>query len=175
MEPVLTTGAFEGSAWTMVDITDLYALLQVDPAAEFEVIRAAYRALAAKNHPDVGGSADRMAQLNIAWTVLADPATRAGYDRQRRLRDGGDRWDAYATGVPNPIGHDVGRILEFGRFAGWSIPEVARHDPDYLEWLIRTPNGRRYQSEIDQVLGRSRTLAASPPIALRQRRGLRWR
>ena len=37
----------------MVDRADLYRLLQVDPRADTDVIRAAYRTLAAKNYPDV--------------------------------------------------------------------------------------------------------------------------
>ena len=157
----------------MVDSADLYAVLQVDPAAEIEVIRAAYRALAAKNHPDVGGSPYRMAELNVAWSVLSNPETRSAYDRQRRLRENGGRWDSYAVRSSTGAAEGFGRILEFGRFAGWSIPDVARHDPDYLEWFIRTPNGRRYQSEIEQALGRSATVTTTAPGREPARR--RWR
>jgi curved DNA-binding protein CbpA len=131
---------------------DLYHVLQVDPEAEVEVIRAAHRVLAAKHHPDIGGSADLMSRINGAWTVLSDPAARADYDRQRRLRAGTDRWDAYGKAA-GPSAQATGTILDFGRYSGWSIPEVAKHDPDFLEWLVRTPNGRRYQDEIDKVLG----------------------
>jgi curved DNA-binding protein CbpA len=134
-----------------VDPMDLYRVLQVDPEAEFDVIRAAHRVLAARNHPDVGGSGEVMARINGAWAVLSDPAARAAYDRQRRLRDGSDRWDAYGRAA-RPPAQATGTILDFGRYAGWSIPEVAQADPDFLEWLARTPNGRRYQDEIDQVL-----------------------
>ena len=45
---------------------DYYRLLQVHPSADDEVIHAAYRALAQKNHPDAGGSKDAMADLNRA-------------------------------------------------------------------------------------------------------------
>lgn len=134
-----------------MDPSDLYRTLQVDPEAEFEVIRAAHRVLAAKHHPDVGGSAELMARINSAWTILSDPRARAEYDRQRRLRDGLDRWDAYGRAAHQPT-RDSGTILDFGRYAGWSIPDVARHDVDYLEWLARTPNGRRFEQEIDDVL-----------------------
>jgi curved DNA-binding protein CbpA len=149
-----------------VDDTDLYRLLQVDPEAEVEVIRAAYRTLAAKHHPDVGGSASHMAELNGAMALLSNPVARAGYDRQRLLQHGGGRWDAFATGATRPVVRSSGRILEFGRFAGWSIPEVARTDPDFLEWFERTPNGRRYRDEIDAALGRltrATAVASAPP------------
>ena len=159
----------------VVDSSDLYRLLQVDPGADTDVIRAAYRTLAAKNHPDVGGSPDRMAELNNAWAVLSNPVARAGYDQQRRLRNGGGRWDAFANTGSTSAGPSDGRILEFGRFAGWSIPQVARSDPDYLEWFERTPNGRRYQVEIDSALGRSTTATVSASALPRRRGSLHWR
>jgi curved DNA-binding protein CbpA len=55
-------------------VIDLYEVLQVDRGAEPEVIRAAYRALARRNHPDFGGDARRMATINEAWNVLGDPS-----------------------------------------------------------------------------------------------------
>ncbi|GEM_PF-2097575 len=71
----------------MATQADLYEVLQVHPAAEAEVVQAAFRRLAQKYHPDVNPSADaqqRMAQLNQAYAVLGDPAKRAAYDKQRR-------------------------------------------------------------------------------------------
>ena len=65
---------------------DYYAILQVHPRAEPEVIEAAYRRLSRKYHPDVRGQADaghRMRELNEAFEVLSDPARRRAYDRQR--------------------------------------------------------------------------------------------
>ena len=67
---------------------DLYQLLQVDPAAEQEVVQAAFRRLASKYHPDKNASADahqRMQELNEAYAVIGDPARRAAYDRQRQI------------------------------------------------------------------------------------------
>ncbi|MBP7689317.1 MAG: DnaJ domain-containing protein [Thermoflexales bacterium] len=67
---------------------DLYQLLQVDPAAEQEVVQAAYKRLAFKYHPDKNASADahqRMQELNEAYAIIGDPARRAAYDRQRQI------------------------------------------------------------------------------------------
>ena len=64
-----------------------YAVLQVSPDAEPEVITAAYRSLARLYHPDRNRSPDavhRMAQINIAYDVLSDPARRAAYDQSRQ-------------------------------------------------------------------------------------------
>jgi curved DNA-binding protein CbpA len=67
----------------MTESADLYRLLQVKPNAECRAIRAAYRKLAWRYHPDVGGSERTMAALNEAWRILRDPATRARYDGRR--------------------------------------------------------------------------------------------
>jgi hypothetical protein len=67
-------------------VRDYYAILQVSPDAEREVIDAAYRRLARKYHPDVyteGDAAERMRQLNEAYEILGDPGKRAEYDRGR--------------------------------------------------------------------------------------------
>ena len=62
-----------------------YELLQVQPTADVEVIRAAYRSLARRYHPDQNPSPSAEAttkRLNEAWEILSDPAKRAEYDGQ---------------------------------------------------------------------------------------------
>ncbi len=62
---------------------DYYALLQVQPDAEMEVIQAAYKSLMLKYHPDRNrdnDAAEKVKQLNEAREVLSDPARRATYD-----------------------------------------------------------------------------------------------
>lgn len=43
--------------------------------------------------------------------------------------------------------------LDFGHYAGTTIEELARIDPDYLRWLERHASGARYRGEIHRVLG----------------------
>ncbi|MDI6890592.1 MAG: DnaJ domain-containing protein [Thermodesulfovibrionales bacterium] len=75
----------------MEDITpDYYAILQVSPAAEKEVIEAAYRKLAQKYHPDINKSAgaeEKMKRINAAYEVLSDSTKRAAYDATRRTAE----------------------------------------------------------------------------------------
>lgn len=64
-----------------------YTTLQVAPGASASVIRAAYRALAQRYHPDkhpadAQRAAARMQRLNAAYEVLSDPVQRAAYDAQ---------------------------------------------------------------------------------------------
>ena len=76
------------STWTRLVAEDFdpYKTLQVDPEADDEVIRAAYRGLARKYHPDVAPgpeAAARMAAINVAWELVGDPDARRRYDRSR--------------------------------------------------------------------------------------------
>jgi curved DNA-binding protein CbpA len=69
---------------------DYYAVLQVDPRADPEIIDVAYRKLAAKYHPDVNPAPDsgrRMQQINAAYEVLSDPERRAAYDAGLEMAD----------------------------------------------------------------------------------------
>jgi curved DNA-binding protein CbpA len=198
---------------------DHYAVLQVDPTADAEVIRAAYRVLARRHHPDAGGSASRMAQINEAWSVLGNARRRRVYDREHGYVRSGPSlatrtaaaaarsaaaspeaasatsgWGSSRTGRPDrtapprpgPARRESGpahpndahaarpdsaqtppeprdRVLDFGRYAGWSILDLSHSDPDYLLWLERTPIGRAFRSEIARALDLRRV--AAPAIA----------
>ena len=62
-----------------------YDRIGVSPDASHDQIRAAYRRLARRHHPDADdGDTDRMAALNEAWHVLSDPGRRAMYDASLR-------------------------------------------------------------------------------------------
>ena len=65
---------------------DFYARLRVSPQSEGAVIRAAYRGLMRRYHPDVNASDDAVAEakaINEAYACLRDPDKRAAYDWQR--------------------------------------------------------------------------------------------
>jgi curved DNA-binding protein CbpA len=51
-----------------------------------------------------------------------------------------------------PSGGPPSSQLDFGRYAGWTLRDLARHDPDYLRWLSRHSSGLRYRSEILRLL-----------------------
>lgn len=87
-----------------------------------------------------------------------------GYDASMHTADG-----AGAAGPPP--GNPSGSVLTFGRFAGWSLGEVARTDLEYIEWLDRMPIGRPYRDEIDAIL-RSSGRRRSADSDGTERRGL---
>jgi hypothetical protein len=76
-----------------------------------------------------------------------------------------------ATGSAGPPpGPASGSVLNFGRFAGWSLGEIGRRDIEYLEWLDRAPIGRQYQAELDQLLRQAGRRASA--VQDETRRGL---
>jgi curved DNA-binding protein CbpA len=174
--------------------TDPYKVLQVDPEADPEIIQAAYRRLARKYHPDIAPGSEaaaRMVAINAAWEVLRDPASRAAHDRSRPdgrhaagshasttrdapAREGGHRQGPHREAAPDagpPPGRPSGSVLVFGRYAGWSLGEIARRDLEYIEWLDRMPIGRPYRDEIDAILRRAGRRRA-PGADEEPRRGL---
>jgi curved DNA-binding protein CbpA len=89
----------------------------------------------------------------------------SGYDPSRMRAP-----DGLGAAGPPP-GDPSGSVLNFGRFAGWSLGEIARRDLDYIEWLDRMPIGRPYREELDAIL-RSTGRRKSASTDAKVRRGL---
>ena len=168
--------AHAGRIATLPLMQDPYLVLQVSRDADASVIRASFRALARRHHPDFGGDEAQMVALNEAWRILGNVRRRAAYDAASRLRQpdasvvaagpgssGAERGPAHAWSAAS--GRESGTILDFGRYAGWSIGRLADHDPDYLEWLARAPIGRHLAAEIRALLTqRAGVATATPPL-----------
>jgi curved DNA-binding protein CbpA len=151
-------------------IEDPYVVLGVRRGASDKVIAAAYRRLARQNHPDIAGETAtvRMAGINAAFDAIRTATRRAAHDdldppaATAARRGGADdpgrpRWTPERDGTGGagpPPGRPSGSVLGFGRHIGWSIGEVARVDPGYLEWLSHRREGRAYIDEIDVTLRR---------------------
>jgi curved DNA-binding protein CbpA len=163
-------------------MNDPYAVLGVPRDADRAAIQAAYRHLARRHHPDFGGDHLTMATVNAAWGVLGDAYRRSAFDatrpgapleRDRRSTDG-DRTPiatAWERRRETAVGRGTtaapsGVTLDFGRYAGWSLRDLVREDPEYLEWLARAPIGRAYRAEIDTLLSvrRAAAVAAAAPV-----------
>jgi curved DNA-binding protein CbpA len=143
----------------MVDRRDPFRILQVQPYADPDVVKAAYRVLARKLHPDAGiplteDAKTRMTDLNWAWSVVRDPVQRRIWESDRRRAPPPTPRDDATHGAPRgPLGADGASLrLDFGRYEGWTLGEVVARDPDYLDWLRRHAAGARYRDVIDILL-----------------------
>jgi curved DNA-binding protein CbpA len=155
------------------DEFDAYGALQITPNAEDYVLEAAYRALARHFQPG-GPSPDesRLAEINRAYDLLKTSERRKRYDRLQRSRPMGPgpaseapspAAPAFGGRVPPPTDGPTGlrsgepdpatMTIDFGRYAGWRLKDLAKQDPDYLRWLSRHSSGVRYRNSIIALLG----------------------
>jgi DnaJ-class molecular chaperone len=90
----------------VVEYKDYYKTLGVPRTATDKEIKAAYRKLARKHHPDVNKNdakaEARFKEINEANEVLSDPAKRQRYDHL------GSDWASYRPGPGAPSGSGVG-------------------------------------------------------------------
>jgi len=150
-----------------------YDNLRVARDAPADVIRAAYRALAQKHHPDVNPApeAERvMMMLNEAWAVLGDPARRAEHDRwiaeQEQesivfdLSSIRPRARPYAGDAPEPVyepppaappppaARTFERVVRWIARAGWKLYAAAVvASLAFLVWLLSPPLDPAWQPQ----------------------------
>ena len=104
-----------------MEFKDYYQTLGVARDAPADAIKAAFRKLARKYHPDVSKEPDagkRMAEINEANAVLSDPQKRAAYDQLGRHQPGEDfrpppGWD---SGMEFTEHHGRPDSAEFSQF-----------------------------------------------------------
>ena len=123
-----------------------YDVLGVEPGCSLDELRTAYRRRAREHHPDVAAvpvGAVTMVEINEAWRVLSDDASRRSYDESCRPKrtpvatpqpapkTGRSRRMAWAAGVQ-------GQIAKLARLAGRSATQTL---------LIRQPRAPRSEYE----------------------------
>ncbi len=123
----------------------------------------------------------RRKELDRALAVLTDPEKRSAYDEKLAAEEALESEPALmpmrervpvgpglSTGAANGgrqgytlaermQANDMGELgrteVDFGRYAGVTLGELVRRDPDYLRWLARHSSGLRYREEIRGHLG----------------------
>ncbi|MDZ8172883.1 J domain-containing protein [Microbacterium xanthum] len=91
-----------------------YDLLGVDPTADTETLRKAYRLKLRQSHPDVGGDAAVFVQVQRAWELVGTVEARASYDRRNGF--GESAAAGAATGASAPESEKP----------AWSTPAASR-------------------------------------------------
>lgn len=122
---------------------DPYAVLGVAPGATLAEIKAAYRSLVKRHHPDAGGDDQRILDLNAAWEVLGDGERRRRYDAEHHGPTGGK------GGGSGPMAKE-----RRGR----------QREGPLLEWLrqVYAPVDRWLGQVINPFASQLRALAADP-------------
>lgn len=131
-----------------------YAVLGVSESEEPATIRAAYRELARRLHPDVSGgqTTDEFCQVTEAYGVLSDPERRRDYDllqaRQQCAREGGPArdsarraasWGALSIlGEPERVGPSYDALIDrlLRNFTGIGMPKAERPESLSFELLL---------------------------------------
>ena len=116
-----------------VQFKDYYQTLGLARGADEKAVRAAYRKLARKHHPDInpGDSAagERFKEINEAYEVLSDPDKRKLYDRfgedWQRYRDAGFTGDEPA-GRPGRTAGGTSTRFDPNDFGAWFAGQSAQ-------------------------------------------------
>lgn len=88
---------------------DPYAELDLPRDATLAMVRSAFRRLAKKTHPDVGGSDEAFARVNRAMAVLGDTERRAKYDETGVAED--DKPDNALAAAMGIVKQHIGQII----------------------------------------------------------------
>jgi curved DNA-binding protein CbpA len=138
------------------------------PTGAFTAPKRPYAATSGKASADARPGSPRGPSPRPPETVSGDwtsgrSSSGGGYDASTMRAPEG--FGAAGT----PPGNPSGSVMNFGRYAGWSLGEISRADLEYIEWLDRMPIGRPYREEIDAILRRTgRRKSASTEAAARR-------
>lgn len=131
----------------MNDKLTYYDMLQVNPGASPEVIKAAYRTLQKQMHPDMGGDTELAQAINEAGEVLTNPVERNRYDLRMHI-DKAKTFSFQAQVVERVVERIVERTFVFCQACG----ARNRVEPDRMEHgrcggcqtpFVRVPKGDR--------------------------------
>jgi len=141
---------------------DPYAVLGVGRTATATEIKAAYRALVKRHHPDAGGDSQRMLALNAAWEVLGDRDRRRRYDLSTGGCGASGSVRAAAGVAADPPGSGSG-----GSGPASTVGKAAsreRSAGDLLDWLrlVYAPMDRLLGQVINPFPAALKALSADP-------------
>lgn len=124
---------------------DPYRVLGLSREASHAEIKAAYRALVKRHHPDAGGDAHTIVELNAAWAVLGDRARRQNHDQH------------HSAAVGDPMAATAGPVAP-------RTDTAARIDNELRVWLqqVYGPIDRLLGQVINPFPAELRALSADP-------------
>lgn len=162
-------------------MTDYYQTLGVDPSASQDEIKAAYRKLAMKHHPDrTGGDDTKFKQIQEAYATVGDDAKRAEYEQMRR---GGPQVRFTTGGMPDfaemfggafdPFGH---RSNPFGDIFGQHRGMRRNRDLNIQcqITLVDSYQGKQLEASYTLPSGRLQTVVINVPAGIEHGATIRY-
>lgn len=101
----------------MADFVDYYELMQVHLNAESAVIKAAYKRLSHKYHPDNTGERDMITKLNEAYSILMNSEKREKYNKSWLKRYAKDT--LWFGGTGHLDGYDIFTIPQLSKLTAY--------------------------------------------------------
>lgn len=95
-----------------------YEVLGVDPAADDDALRQAYRRRLRETHPDTGGEAALFVQVQRAWQLVGTADARSAYDRGHGFAAVHPP-DAASWQPRRPVADTRPKARSFGHPGGW--------------------------------------------------------
>ena len=128
-------------------------MLGVSPAASAADIKAAYRALVKRHHPDAGGDNRTILALNAAWEVLGDAERRRRHDHSHHRP---------STQAGSPSAAEV-RDFSLKRARAQTVRSVIS-EAELQQWLqqVQAPIDRLLAQVINPFPAQLRALSADP-------------
>lgn len=105
-----------------------YEVLGVEPSADDDTLRRAFRLRLRQTHPDAGGEAAEFIDVQRAWELVGTAEARAAYDRGHGFAATTD-WRGWSP--PAGAGDSRPRARAFGRAGAW---RRARYEALVREW-----------------------------------------
>ncbi|AMS14544.1 MULTISPECIES: DnaJ C-terminal domain-containing protein [Pseudomonas] len=143
-----------------MDFKDYYKILGVEPTADDKAIKAAYRKLARKYHPDVSKEKDAEAKFkdaSEAYEALKSADKRAEYDDLRRYGQHGQPFQ----GPPGWKGHaDAGGFGDGGDFSDFFSSIFGNRGPGFGGGQSRSAGRRGQDVEMELPIFLEETLSA---------------
>ena len=125
-----------------------YEVLGVDPTADEESLRKAFRLRLRQTHPDTGGDAAVFVQVQRAWELVGTADARAAYDRGHGFgAKQAPEWSGWRA--PAPQADTRPRARSYGQPGGW---RRERYLTLVREWIGR---GVTLEDPYDPALVRS--------------------
>lgn len=158
-------------------MTDYYQTLGVQPTANADEIKKAYRKLANKHHPDKGGDQAKFKDISVAYDTLSDQSKREEYDqiragggRQHRFNSSNTGFDQFA----DIFGAGFGGFTQGHPFHGRRMARNKDLNIQCRISLLDSFTGKQLEASYTLPSGRQQTIVIGVPAGVSSGETIRY-